>query len=195
MTIILTTIIGSHAHGLARPDSDIDAYTVYTAKPKSFFDIYPNQKPTTHRIYEGLDSTYIELREFCQQCLKGNPNSLEILYATPSAVMHPYGQILVNNREAFLSKRLKNSYKGMVSEYVYNYHKTGKKKYHDGAIYYYLAFKDVWEDQFLVPYKPELPDIAIDSLISDMEGETDLPDEPDFSSIQDIVYRIRQNEM
>lgn len=74
---LVTLQHGSHLYGLARPDSDIDLYTVYDFLNKRF-----RPKNQAEQEIEGeTDSYKISLDRFREQVRKGVPQALEVLFA------------------------------------------------------------------------------------------------------------------
>jgi predicted nucleotidyltransferase len=193
MKKIIEGLIGSYAHGLNTEKSDIDFYRVNLAETRTLFSIGTQKNTIKQDITNSIDLTTIELREFCQQCLKGNPNAIEILF-TPYKVIIREGYILVDIRDLFISQQIKNSYRGMISGYISMYDRLGKDKHRKGAIYYYLTLKDLWETgEIQQVYRPNLPDIDIHTLpkLIDALGNTMLPEHPDYDRIQQVVDLIR----
>ena len=78
---ILTVIVGSQLHGLARPESDQDFRGVFIND--LFALVNPFEKPEDKRfiVGQGKDDTSSELRKFVREVESGNPNSIEILYS------------------------------------------------------------------------------------------------------------------
>jgi len=79
--ILLKTIVGSHAHGLATPASDIDYRGVYAARTRDFFVLPENgQRPrvgNSQWIEGAVDDTSWELGHFLFLACKSNPSVLE----------------------------------------------------------------------------------------------------------------------
>lgn len=116
MTQILKVITGSHAYGLARPDSDTDYRGVYVADKGAI--LAPFNAPQSQRG-EGDDTSY-ELRHFVKMAAQANPNVLEMLFV-PARCHHlitPLGQRLLDNRNLFLSKRIITTFIGFSESCV-----------------------------------------------------------------------------
>lgn len=74
---LVTIRHGSHLYGLARPDSDIDLYTIYDFLHQN----YRPKKQAEQEIEGETDSFKISLDKFCEQVEKGVPQALEALFA------------------------------------------------------------------------------------------------------------------
>jgi len=74
---LVTLQHGSHLYGLARPDSDIDLYTVYDFLNKR----YRPKKQAEQEIEGETDSYKISLDRFRDHVRKGIPQALEVLFA------------------------------------------------------------------------------------------------------------------
>lgn len=74
---LVTLQHGSHLYGLARPDSDIDLYTVYDFLNKR----YRPKKQAEQEIEGETDSYKISLDRFREHVRKGIPQALEALFA------------------------------------------------------------------------------------------------------------------
>lgn len=109
--ICFLTIHGSHAYGLNTPESDID-YRAICIPPKHYFlsfgasfDQYVTTDP---------DNQVFNIKKFFALTFAGNPNTLELLFTDPLDHIHvsDAGKILIENRDKFLSKQLKERYIG-----------------------------------------------------------------------------------
>lgn len=78
---VLTVIVGSQLHGLARPESDEDFRGVFINDVRDI--VNPFEKPEDKRFIEGKgkDDTASEIRKFIMEVTKGNPNSIEVLFS------------------------------------------------------------------------------------------------------------------
>ena len=89
MTQILKVLVGSHAHGLAGPDSDRDYRGVFVIPTSELLSIGP-KKDETHWIEGEQDDTSWEIGKFLLMATKSNPTVLETFLAPT----HPKGLIL-----------------------------------------------------------------------------------------------------
>lgn len=111
MKVILTTVVGSKAHGTDRPDSDIDTRSVYVLPSSEILSIYSWEK---FKEDKDTDTNAWELQRFIWLSLKSNPNSLEALKSDPILV-EPWGEELRSLFPTFLSrKHVYNAYKGFA---------------------------------------------------------------------------------
>jgi predicted nucleotidyltransferase len=99
--VILETIIGSHAYGLATPSSDVDKRGVFVAPTEAFWLL---EKPPTS--VEGPEPEQLswEVEHFCKLGLKSNPTVLETLVSPLVEVITPLGEELRDLLPAFLSR-------------------------------------------------------------------------------------------
>ena len=90
---ILRVLVGSHAHGLATADSDIDYRGVYVAPTSQILSLgQAKAKGKTPHWVEGEneDATSYELGHFLFLALKCNPSILEVFMA-PVVTANPLG--------------------------------------------------------------------------------------------------------
>ena len=115
---VLLCIAGSRAYGTHTPDSDFD-YKGCCVPPKRYYignttfeqaEIKKPKKPQPGDE-EKPDTTIFELRKAFNLCAAANPNTLEMLFTDPSdqIIVDPIGEVLIDNRHKFLSKRIKHS--------------------------------------------------------------------------------------
>jgi hypothetical protein len=104
--VAIDTIVGSRAWGVADAGSDEDHRGVFVL-PMSW---------TTGLVDPPLDlvsvdgsQTYWELGKAIRQALRADPNTLEMLFASPT-VVDPIGEPLVASRTAFLSHEIYGSF-------------------------------------------------------------------------------------
>ena len=136
---IYLTLHGSHAYGMARPESDIDIRGVLIC-PKEYFHGYMKhfeqsseplkmdfnidgitfldkiQSMVGRKIVSGekIDSVIYDIRKFCLLCSEANPNLLDILFADDShhILKSTLMEPLLENRSLFLSTKVRWSYSG-----------------------------------------------------------------------------------
>jgi hypothetical protein len=93
---ILTTLAGSHAHGINTEASDFDYVSVTMAPLESTLGIAPEVKtkiepdaPDGTRAAAGdVEHTTYELRHFLKLATQGNPNILVPLFCAPEHITH-----------------------------------------------------------------------------------------------------------
>lgn len=113
MNVILQGIVGSTAYGLATPTSDIDRLGVFQARTSELLGLHP---PKESRVSNNPDVTHHELGKFVKLCLANNPTVMELLWLDDYEVMTPLGQRLIDNRESFLSQRIRKTYGGYARQ-------------------------------------------------------------------------------
>lgn len=110
--IILEGVTGSKAYGLDTEKSDTDIKGIYLLPTKEVLSIGFNQEKTT-KDHVDPDWVYHEVGKFMKLVTSGNPTVTELLYLNEYTKMTPIGQMLVDNRDAFLStKAVTNAYSG-----------------------------------------------------------------------------------
>jgi uncharacterized protein len=104
--LVLEVISGSHAYGLATPESDTDIKGVFVQPTASFFGL----ERITQLNNETNDTVLYELGRFVELLAKGNPNLLEMLFTPPECVVfrHPLMERL--SPQWFLSRRCFDSF-------------------------------------------------------------------------------------
>ncbi len=117
---ILVGLAGSHGYGLNRPDSDYDYRGVFIAPKRYYlgFDRIEQKdsgwdEPGIFDFLDGNKDTVIyELRKIVQLLAGANPNVLELLWLNNYPVLTNVGQRLIDNKQIFLSKKVKHTYSG-----------------------------------------------------------------------------------
>lgn len=108
---------GSHACGLALPDSDIDLRGVAIAPASSYLGF-------AHR-WSGFDCKapdckVSDLRTFMRETSEGQPNALQVLFCDPRDVLicNGVGEELRRRARSFLSQRLVKPFAGYIRSAV-----------------------------------------------------------------------------
>lgn len=110
--IILEGITGSTAYGLDTESSDTDIKGVYVLPTKEVLSIGFNSEKTT-KDHVDPDWVYHEVGKFMKLVMSGNPTVTELLYLDDYTLLSPIGELLIANRQAFLStKAVMNAYRG-----------------------------------------------------------------------------------
>lgn len=109
-TIFLTKH-GSTAYGTALPTSDVDVRGV-AVPPLEYYLGYA--KRFEQAQFKEPDMVVYEVQKFFKLCADCNPNCLEILYTDPQHhfVTTVYGNLLLKNRDLFLSKKARHTFSG-----------------------------------------------------------------------------------
>ena len=110
-SIVFLTVTGSKAYGTDVESSDTD-YRGICVPPKEYF--FGLKKLEQVDKFKGVDCTVFNVQKFVSLAIDCNPNIIETLYTSPSDVliMTEVGEILVENRDLFLSKRARFSFSG-----------------------------------------------------------------------------------
>ncbi len=104
---ILAVVVGSRAYGLEGPDSDHDRRGVYAAPTRWFWRL---DKPPTHLDGPADEQFSWEIERFCALAAQANPTVLEVLWSPLVESVTPEGERLRAAREAFLSRRVAETY-------------------------------------------------------------------------------------
>jgi hypothetical protein len=109
---IFLTIHGSRAYGKNIEGSDIDYRGFCIAPEKYYFGFLDNFEQVD--LHEPEDVCIFDLRKFLKLASEANPNVLEILFTDPSShiLNHKVNQVLFDNRDLFLSKKVKFTFFG-----------------------------------------------------------------------------------
>lgn len=102
--IILEGVTGSVAYGLNTENSDVDIKGVYLLPTSEVLGIRFNPNGTT-KDHTDPDWVYHEVGKFMKLVAGGNPTVTELLFLESYTKLTPVGQLLIDNRSAFLSTR------------------------------------------------------------------------------------------
>lgn len=112
--IILLGLGGSHAYGTNIEGSDVDVRGVALNSRQdliglSSFDQFVN---------EATDTTIYSFNKIVKLLMNTNPNTIELLGLKPEHYLHisPEGQLLLDNRKLFLSKKAVYSFGGYANQ-------------------------------------------------------------------------------
>jgi len=108
---ILRVIHGSHAYGLATPESDIDIRGV-AIPPKEYFHGWLHK--FSQYSENKNDTTIFDIRKFFELAAKVNPNIIEILYVPDDCIQKitKEGEKIIEHRELFLSQKVRYTFCG-----------------------------------------------------------------------------------
>lgn len=101
---ILSGIVGSHAYGLATPESDTDVMSVFLGDEDTYLGVDYTGKLTKEIKAESYEETAYELRKYAMMCCNSNPNALPLLFLKQYRVITPAGQSLLNIKDLFITK-------------------------------------------------------------------------------------------
>ena len=209
---ILSSVVGSHLHGLNTEASDLDVVDIQVEPTISTFGIHHLAKRKTSQRFDestNTDISLVEVIHFCYEASKGNHKFLEALWSDSILKCTSEGGWLISIREAFLSKRLENSFSGIVTSMLDRYEKTGQEKSLINAIYYNDLFQHVWTtgNFFLnvsndmnfrakVNRYKENNYLEVNQIHEFAEGSVScLPEQPNTTVIQNTVDRIRMKNL
>lgn len=115
--MILLTLGGSHAYGTNIETSDLDIRGVATnPKREILLGLDFEQK-----VNNATDTTIYSAKKIVSLLTKANPNTLEILGCKPEHYLYlsPEGQMLIDNRQTFLSKRAIYTFGGYANDQLH----------------------------------------------------------------------------
>jgi uncharacterized protein len=115
---IFLTISGSISYGLNTETSDID-YRGITTIPKEY--LFGFNKSFDQFILKEPDTQIFNIRKFFDLAKSGNPNMFDFLFAGEKfhKIKTPLGKILIDNRDKFLSRNIKERYIGYAKSQFY----------------------------------------------------------------------------
>ena len=107
---------GSHAYGLNTPESDIDFRGV-AIPPPAYFHGFLNRFAQAE-LKGDPDVVVYDIRKFMSLAAEGNPSVLELLFVDTPDVIHmtDEGMCLRENREQFLSQKVKHTFSGYAMQ-------------------------------------------------------------------------------
>jgi len=122
--VILEAFAGSTVYGTSLPTSDKD-YRGIAVPPEDYTLGIESFKQSVSR---EPDRTIYSLQRWVELALQGNPNILEILWTPENYYVKrtPQGRLLIENRDLFLSKRLKARYLGYAQSQLYRLQRLNK---------------------------------------------------------------------
>lgn len=113
---ILSVTHGSHAYGLNTPESDLDIRGIIVEPVEEFITYRAGFEQVQQHAHDGFteDLTLFGLRKFAKLAADSNPNVIEIVFVEPTEIIHNtrHGQLLIDNRELFLSKKIFHTFGG-----------------------------------------------------------------------------------
>lgn len=124
--LILKVVGGSRAYKTNTATSDYD-YRGIAIPPIDYF-LGLRSFEQTGKLDDKEDEVIYDIRKFFKLAMENNPNILEILYTNPEDIIfvNDYGQMILDERDIFLSKRAHNAFKGYA---LNQYHRM--RKHHE----------------------------------------------------------------
>jgi predicted nucleotidyltransferase len=104
--VVVDTLVGSRAWGLADESSDEDRRGVFVLPMPWTTGLV---EPPLDLISLDGSQTYWEIGKAIRQALRADPNTLEMLFASPE-VRDPLGEALIAMRDGFLSQEIYGSF-------------------------------------------------------------------------------------
>jgi hypothetical protein len=112
-TVLLQGVVGSHAYGLAGPDSDVDVLGMYAAPTVVFHGLNPPTGKQATTQTTDPDVTIHEAGKFARLLLGGNPTVTELLWLEGYTVHTELGERLIQLRDRVMcGKRVADAYLG-----------------------------------------------------------------------------------
>ncbi|MGW8431506.1 nucleotidyltransferase domain-containing protein [Curtobacterium citreum] len=111
---------GSRAHGTANAESDRDFHAIRVEPPRfvtgleRFENLRHNTAGNGRSSADDLDTVVFGLRQWTQVAATGNPNSYVLLHLPEYEYVSEVGQMLLDNRDLFVSKRAASKYIGYL---------------------------------------------------------------------------------
>lgn len=160
MKTIFKSLRGSHAHGIATPQSDRDYFSIVIPPVEAIIGL--GEMKGSQRI-EGIDDIrVITLREFLRAVEHGRSTELEMLWAPEDVIIQitPEGRYLLENRDKLLSQRLFKPLFGFAGGQIQRSLKGNNDRF-DPELGYdpksmVHAFRSLWQAKKL-KQGPELP--------------------------------------
>ena len=152
------TMMGSHAYGVNREDSDYDVYG-FVIPPKEIifphtagqvigFGTYKHNKQRWNIWKDGgeapvlvvdpdngkeYDFSVYNIVDYFQLVMEGNPNMIDSLFTPAECVLHStrVGEMIRDNRHLFLTKKVWHTFKGFAYQQMRkmgSMKRTGKRK-------------------------------------------------------------------
>lgn len=108
---VFVTRTGSHAYGTNIATSDEDFKGIALGKPQHYLGI---QDHFEQYSLKSPDLTIFEFKKAIGLLMQGNPNTIEMLFTSPEdhVFVNKIGQQLIDIRESFISKSLKERFLG-----------------------------------------------------------------------------------
>lgn len=223
--VILEGVVGSHAYGLNGPDSDIDTAGVFVVPTDLVLGIRGFQETIVRQDgadkNETPDVSYHEVGKFIYLAMKANPTVLEQLFLDEYTKVAQEGQLLLDNRDLFISQRIRATHVGYAVSQIKrlknrddgSFSSTTRKRTAKHARHVYrlvLQGQKALSGDFVVKLSESeaidafamgemavnVPQEFIDTaekMLYDLENmPSRLPIEPDVDGINSVLLKIRK---
>lgn len=123
--ILFETIIGSQAYGTQTPESDVDKKFVYILPPDYILGTGYVEQLNVNKDYTGW-----EIKRFLELMGTSNPTVLELLNSPEDCIIskHPLFDVILENKEKFITKGCKNSFGGYARQQIKKANGLDKKQ-------------------------------------------------------------------
>jgi len=111
-------IRGSHLYGLNNENSDVDTSGVYVCTRDELLGCYGYKPQVSDPRHDNI---WFEIGELVRLLLKSNPTVMESLFVPEEKILgkvHPLMQMLIDNREQFVSKQCFNPFFGYAKSQI-----------------------------------------------------------------------------
>lgn len=110
---------GSHAYGCATPESDEDYKGIAAPPEEYYYSPFLKFEQATLKN-PNPDCQIHSVLKYISLASKANPNMLELLFITPENNLYisPLGEKLIENRDEFLSRRIKYTFSGYAHSQI-----------------------------------------------------------------------------
>lgn len=129
MKVVLEGVVGSHAYGLATPESDVDRLGVFVLPTQAVLSLSGHIESVARAGSEdkddGPDRAHHEIAKFMRLCIKANPTVMELLWLDDYEVMTDEGLALIGLRKKFLSTQVRSSYIGYANAQIRRLERRG----------------------------------------------------------------------
>lgn len=165
---IFLTLHGSRAYGTNVEGSDEDFKGVAIPPKEMFFSSYKTFEQVILDKKEDPDTVIFDIRKFLKLAAGANPNLIEVLFTDPSdhVLVTPLGQKLLDNKEIFLSKKIRATFVG------YAISQMKKMKSHRGYLLNPPDHKPTREE-FGLQEKPEIDKEQMSAAFAEIKKEMD----------------------
>jgi predicted nucleotidyltransferase len=114
---IFEVIGGSHAYGTNTPDSDVDLRGIFMLPCERHLSLLPVDQQVSD---DTNDVTFYELKRYLKLASDCNPNIIELLWTPADCIrkVTPAMQMLIDNRDLFISKKAYHTFSGYAHSQV-----------------------------------------------------------------------------
>lgn len=199
--IILLGLGGSKAYGTDTPFSDTDIRGIAT---RTAYDILSDTR-FDQVIDNPTDTTIYSLEKIINLLTNCNPNVIEILGLRQQDYLRisKYGQMLLDNRKLFLSKRAARTFTGYATAQLKKIEsKTNREdRYADRAkltkhqmhlFRLYLMAEDIFEKEEIITYREKDHDLLMSIRNGDYLGQDNMPTSIFQKMVADEEEKLRK---